>query len=137
MEFQNQLNDLQKLNLSAGQYMVVGSGALSVRNIRESEDVDVIVTQELWNELSKKHSVSTNSWGIENIVLEKDIEILNPAQSIFGNSEVVPIEEMFKKADVFEGVAFINLDHLRKIKIKLGREKDLEDVRSIDAYLRA
>ena len=83
----------------------------------------------------KKYKVGINDWGIENLQLENDIEILNPAQSIFGNSEIVPMEEIFEKADMFDNIKFINLEHLRKIKLKLGREKDLLDVKLIDKHL--
>lgn len=135
MNFQTQFENLKKLNLPNDQFVVVSSGALSVRGIRDSEDIDVIVTESLWNEMIKKHKVGINSFGIENLELENDIEILNPVQSIFGNSKIVPRNEIFEKADIFGGVKFINLDHLKKIKKGLGRDKDLRDIALIDNYL--
>lgn len=135
MNFKKQFKNLKKLNLPTDQFVVVSSGALSIRGIRDSEDIDVIVTESLWNQMIKRYKVGVNSFGIENIELENDIEILNPFQSIFGNSKIVPREELFEKADIFDGIKFINLDHLKKIKIELGREKDLKDVALIDDYL--
>ena len=135
MNFQTQFENLKKLNLPADQFVVVGSGALSIKGIRDSKDLDVIVTNSLWSRMIKKYKVGINSFGVENLELENDIEILNPTQSIFGNSKVVPITEIFEKADIFDGIKFLNLDHLKKIKKELGREKDLKDIKLIDDYL--
>ena len=135
MSFQKQFEDLKKLNLPQNDFVVVGSGPMSVRGIRESKDIDVIVTQSLWDELTKNHTTGINSWGVQNIELEHDIEILHPTQSMFGNSSIVPVEEVFGKADMFDGIKFISLEHLKKIKIKLGRDKDMEDVGLIDKFL--
>lgn len=136
MKFKTQFENLKKLNLPTDHFVVVSSGALSVRNLRDFEDIDVVVTESLWNEMIKKYKVGINSFGVENLELESDIEILNPAQSIFGNSKIVPIKEIFEQADIFDGIKFINLDHLKKIKKELGREKDLKDIALIDNYLK-
>ena len=135
MNFQKQFDDVKKLNLPASDFVVVSSGALSVRGLRESNDIDIIVTQSLWDEMIQKFKVGINDWGVENLQLEDNIEILNPKQSIFGNSRVVLVEDIFEKADVFDGIKFINLEHLRAIKLKLGREKDIQDVKLIDDFV--
>ncbi len=135
MSIYEQLENLKKLQLAKDEFVVVSSGALAIRGIREAKDIDVIVTQSLWNELIKTYTVSLNDWGIENICLKDDIEILNPTQSIFGNSSIIPIGEIFSKADIFDDIRFINLEQLKKIKSKMGREIDLLDVKFIDQYL--
>lgn len=135
MNIQDKLIKLKELKLPFENYMVVSSGALAIRGIREAGDLDVIVTKELWNELSKKHKITINESGIERLEVDKDIEIINPDQSYFANESGIPMEEMFSKADVFEGVKFMNLEHLKLAKAKLGREKDLKDIALIDAYL--
>lgn len=136
MNFERQFESLKKLNLPTDQFIVVSSGALSVRGIRDSKDIDVIVTESLWDQLSKEYTVGVNSFGVQNLELENDIEILNPTQSIFGNSRIVPVTELFEKADIFYGIKFINLDHLKMIKKELGRERDLKDIALIDDYLK-
>lgn len=128
-------SQLKKLDLPKDQFVVVGSGPLAIRGIREAKDLDIIVTGSLWDELAKKHPVELNSWGVERLALNENVKILNPAQSIFGNSKIVPMAEVFEKADVFDSVKFISLDHLKKIKLELGREIDLRDIELMDAYL--
>lgn len=135
MNFQKQFENLKKLNLPTDQFVVVSSGALSIRGIRDSKDIDIIVTETLWDDMIKKHPTGINSFGIENIELENDIEILHPVQSLFGNSQIVPVQELFEKADVFDGIKFINLDHLKILKMELGRERDIEDINLINNYL--
>ena len=137
MSISAQLALLKSFDLPASDFVIVSSGALAIRGIREAKDLDVIVTPALWNELIKTHPVGLNTWNIERVFLDKDgdIEILNPAQSIFGNSKIVPFQKIFDKADIFEGVRFMNLEHLKKIKARLGREIDLRDIELIDRYL--
>lgn len=131
-----EIEQLKKLELPVDKFVVVSSGALAVRGIREAKDLDVIVTNSLWNKLATTYQTEVEN-GVERIKFDNsNIEILNPAQSIFGNSGVVSVEEIFEKADIFGGIKFINLNHLKKIKLKLGREKDLKDIELIDEYLK-
>ena len=135
MNIKTQLDNLKKLNLPTDQFVVVSSGVLAIRGIRDAKDIDVVVTDSLWNEMITHTQVILNSWRIPTLQLENDIEILDPAKSIFGNSKVVPVKEIFEKADVFDGVKFINLYHLKKIKLEMGREIDLKDIELIDTYI--
>jgi hypothetical protein len=135
MNFQTHLEELKKLNLPEGQFAVISSGALAVRGIREAKDLDVMVTIPLWNELIKKYPV-INQDGVSRIQFNNEIEILDPTRSAYGDQMIVPIEEMFAKADVFDSIKFMNLEHLRKIKQKMAREKDLRDIALIDVYLK-
>ncbi len=135
MNFQNKLRILKELNLPTSEFVVVGSGALAIRHIRDTNDLDVIVTQTFWNDLINNYKVELNEWNVERLDLGNDIEILNPEQSLFGNSKVVPVGEIFDEADVFDDIKFINLDHLKKIKSSFGRDKDLKDIELINQYL--
>lgn len=131
-----EIEQLKKIGLHIDEFVIVSSGALAIRGIREAKDLDVIVTNSLWNKLTATYQTEVEN-GVERIKFDNsNIEILNPAQSIFGNSRVVSVEEIFEKADIFGGIKFINLNHLKKIKTKLGREKDLKDIELIDEYLK-
>ena len=133
--FNELLNKLKAFNLPPEKYVVVGSGALGVRGLRASKDLDIIVTKDLWDELAKINPVTKNEWEINTIVLDKNIEALDPAQSLFGNSKEIPIGEIFREADVIDGIKYINLKHLKEFKREFGREKDLKDIELIDNYL--
>jgi hypothetical protein len=134
MTLQIYLQQFMNLQLPQDHCVIVGSAAMAIRGIREAKDLDVIVTPNLWNTLNKKYSITKNSWGIERIEFG-DIEILNPLQSIFGNSKIIPREELFAQAEVFDGILFMHLEHLKKIKAYLGRDLDFSDITLIEKYL--
>jgi len=136
MSFKDNLTALKKLNLPTSDFVVVSSGALAVRGICDARDLDVVVSDELWEELISKYKVKINEFGIKTVELENEIEILDPAGSLYGNQGGIPMKTIFEKADIFEGIKFINLNHLKTIKLEVGREKDLHDVKLIDDYLK-
>lgn len=135
MSFISKLEKLKALDLPRDQFVVVGSGPLAVRGLRESNDVDVIVTRSLWDVLKNKYSVGTNEMGVDVLSVGEDIEILDPEKSLFSNFAEISAEELFSEADEIEGLKFINLTHLKKIKLAFGREKDFRDIKLIDGYL--
>lgn len=132
MNLKEMLKAVHNLNFPQGECVVVGSGTLTARGIRESLDVDLIVSEKIWNELSKKHDVFQKG-GVNRISLSEDVEVLGPG-SIFLSSAVIPVENVFNEAEVYEEIKFLNLQHLKKFKRALGRDKDLEDVQLIEAY---
>lgn len=128
------MRDLSDYGLPAEEYVIVGSGPLGIRGIRETQDLDVIVSEKLWHELSQKSPIVKN-WGVDKIVFGNDkIEILGEG-SLFRNPEIASVEEMIQTADIIEGHRFLNLPLLKKFKAKMGREKDLKDIALIDQYL--
>lgn len=133
MSLKEKLQELKNLNFPPDQFVVVSSGALAVRGIREAKDLDVIVSDNLWAELKNKYLVK-NDTGFSRIEISENIEILGDG-STYTNSSVVSFDEIFEKSDVFEDIKFINLQHLKKIKAKLSRPIDIEDIKLIDSYL--
>lgn len=53
--FKKQLAELKKLNLPKDKYAIFGSGPLAINGIRDSDDIDIIVKSEVWDELAKKY----------------------------------------------------------------------------------
>ena len=132
MTIHDSLKQLDKLNLPKEQYVIVGSGALGARNIRESHDLDVLVTEALWQELRLKYEL-TKITPVENIDIG-DVQILGHG-STFRITDIATVEESIKTADIIFDHKFINLDLLKKFKQREGREKDLNDVKLINEYL--
>ena len=122
----NYLDELKKLNLPLGEYAVFGSGVLAIRGLRENRDLDIIVSDKLWNELIRKHSVSQRG-----AIEIGNIEIWNEK----GVKPLCDITGFIVRADIIGGIPYVCLEDLRDWKIKKGREKDLEDVRLIDDFL--
>ena len=55
-KFEELLNEFRKLNLPDGKYAIYGNEPLGIRRIREVNDLDVIVTDDLYQELKGKYS---------------------------------------------------------------------------------
>src|SRR3990167_8631640 len=98
MNIQDLLKQLEKLNLPKDQYIIVGSGPLGIRNIRISDDLDVLVTETLWEQLKKKHPL-TKTKPVENIDFGK-VQLMGHG-SLFLDDSIASFEEMLKTADIF------------------------------------
>lgn len=124
------LEKFKRLDIPEDQYVFYGSGPLAIRGIREGEDLDIIVYDELFKKLKEKYKKENKNG--DKIVLEGgDIEIFPAQGSIVDNAE-----EAIKRADVIEGFKFMNLHDLIQWKTKLGRPKDLRDIEMIKDYLK-
>ena len=132
MEFSTLLNQLKKLNLPPDSFVIANSGALAVRGLREANDLDIIVIDELWTTLSQKYSLLHK--GEYTTIPIGDIEV-------YGNSsntillKIASLEEQLYTADIINGLRYTNLEIVKKTKQHLGREKDLKDILLIEQYL--
>jgi hypothetical protein len=121
------LDELSVLNLPIEKYAIFGSGPIAIRNLRESNDVDIIVKQDLWDLLISKYPTSLHN---------------NPTCLKIGNIEIfkswltlsVGIDEMIGSAEIIEHFPFVQLRYVVEWKIKSGREKDTKDVKLIEEY---
>lgn len=131
MQFQKLLQELRALNLPTDQYVIIGSGPLAIRNLREAQDLDILASDSLWNELSQKYPVIPQ--------IPPDIEKIQIGNIEFvgkGSSYLSSKDEIFKTADFIDGFPYLNLNLLKKFKLKMAREKDLKDVELIDQFIK-
>lgn len=128
----NIIEDVKKLNLPLGEYVVIGSGILDVLGLRVAHDIDISVVPELYEQL-----MASKTWEEEvhygKIFLKKDNIEVNPELSWQGYATTT--QEAISSATVIDGIPFMNLQELRKFKKALGREKDIADIALIDAYM--
>jgi hypothetical protein len=57
MQFEKLLNELKKLNLPPDEFAITSSGCLAVRGIREANDLDLVVSDKLFDDLSKRKNI--------------------------------------------------------------------------------
>ncbi len=120
------LEELKKMNFPINQFAIFGSGPLGIRGIRDSNDIDLIVKDNLWEELLKKYTISKNK---HNAIIIGNIEIFN---------NWLPFKDinvLIDSADIIEGFRFVKLEYVLEWKKFLGREKDLIDIKLIENYL--
>ncbi len=126
------LEQLKKLNLPRDEFAIFGGGPLGIRGLREIKDLDLIVLPGLWEELAQKYPVEETNFGGKayRAHLTDDIEAVSKPGFGFDAKEVI------EKADVIDGIRFVNLETTIEWKRKMGRKKDLEDIRLIEEYLK-
>ncbi|MBI5345586.1 MAG: hypothetical protein HZB76_00350 [Chlamydiae bacterium] len=119
------LKELDRLNLSKKDYAITGSGPLAIRNLREANDVDILVTKAYFNELSKKYPpYDAKHIKIGNIEIWGDFINLTPK-----------MEMVIKHSEIIEGYPFVTLQDTLSWKRFLNREKDQKDILMILAYI--
>ncbi len=136
-ENQKKFSFLRTENLPLGEYMITGSGALGIRNLREIGDIDIVVTPILWKILAEKYSV-TNENGYQKIVFPGGLIEAFGEDSYYADTEdmsVPKIADRIAKADLIDGLPFECLEHVLYYKRKMGREKDLKDILLIESII--
>lgn len=78
MKFELLIDKLKQLSLPPDQYAVISSGVLAVRGIRKADDLDLVVTDSLWKQLTQKYQQEKTKHRPV-IRPDPDIEILGPA----------------------------------------------------------
>ena len=116
-----------------GEYVVFGSCPLAVAGIRESGDIDMLVTDDLLGKLKQSPNWKMLDKGGTDRPLTFDVY---EAHNKWDFSSYQPtLEQLLSTADVIDGISFASLDEVRKWKLSTGRPKDLKDIKLIDEYL--
>lgn len=114
------LRRLRELPFSEKEYWVVAGGAMVLHGFRPyTRDIDLGCDTNLADKLERQgYAVSRCGDGTRKITYSENIEI-------FENW----IED---KTEIIGGVPVVSVDGLIKMKKKLGREKDIEDIAMIE-----
>lgn len=128
--------EVKKLNFPPNQYIVVGSGIMAAKGIRETNDLDIIVTPELF-EQCKKEGWETHPWTKKDIpgkewLKRGDVELYEQLSRKTGG---ITAKKLLENAEVIQGIPFINLETFMDFKKEYGRPKDFEDIRLVKEYL--
>jgi len=133
MNLDEVVRTVKSLQLPEGSYIVYGSGPLALHEIRDVNDVDMLVTEDLktklkasgWEEINK----GPNDIPATNGVVE--------AHDTWSFCEYSPtLDELLSRADIHDGVAFASLEDVLKWKLASPTsDKNLKDIKSIKAKL--
>ena len=127
----NIFKKLKQLNLPLGEYVLVGSGPLAARGIREASDLDIAVTRKLLEELiASKKFRKIKKYG--RLFLEA--ENLDIITQLDWDDYPTKVEEAIKTADIINGFPFLNISETIKFKKALGRKKDFKDIKLLEDY---
>ncbi|HET9171627.1 MAG TPA: hypothetical protein VFN97_19460 [Actinospica sp.] len=124
---------LEKLALPLGDYVVTGSAPLLAHGLKASiHDLDLVARGKAWEIAESMAPIVRSRSGFgHRIALEHGaIEVFD--HWVGGLTDVDAIVE---NAEFVDGIPFMSLKDTMIWKRGLGRAKDLEDIRLIEAYL--
>lgn len=125
------------LELPKGSYVVIGGSGLAVRGIRESNDIDMVVTRELFEELQNR------GWPIDEPFKQKwnRVRLKREPFEIFTDiylersNQFIPADQLIKSAELIEGIPFLTIRDILFYKTDNPRPKDITDIALIADYL--
>lgn len=121
---------IQSLQLPERQYVVVGGAALSIRGVRDTDDIDLVVTPELfellsrsgWSDKLRPNGKPGLRWECFEAYLDVNTETFDRSTSW-----------LIENAEAIHGIPCVDLDTLVGWKRAYGRAKDLQDVEILEA----
>lgn len=128
--------EIKKLHFPPEDYIVIGGAALAGRGLKETRDIDLLVSRRLLERLAGDPSWKVHPRIIptEEAGLVRDDGILVELYPTVGLIDL-PFEEVKACEELIDGIPFANLTHILAIKEAYAREKDLVDIQRIKNYL--
>ena len=130
------LKELLIFDLNPENCVIIGSGILQALKIRKSNDIDLVVTGEKYQELQKT--------GQFEVKINRNNEILDNGLLEIGTDwfflgESYDFDKLKKNSVIVSGQRYITLDFLYRVKESWrkdgeARPKDLDDLNLIDEY---
>lgn len=119
---------VQKLNLPLGEVVVIGSGLLDVLGLRRSSDVDLVVSQSLFDSLRQTNGFKLNFKAEQPYLTYQDYEIWTDWGPEHG------FEVLKASAVSIDGVNFVSPEILIEKKRQRGLERDLKDIQLLSSH---
>jgi hypothetical protein len=127
------ISKINKLDLPEGHYMVTGSAILQLLGIRPAQDIDLLVSPQLFIELREKRG-----WHVHPkyaTSLDNADNTGGAKQSLDFMKQNYTLKEALPLAYWHKGIPFMSLKMLLDAKTQLERKKDLKDIQLIQEYL--
>lgn len=127
------ISKIKALNLPENSYIAFGSCPLAVAEIREAQDIDLLVSKATflklkesgWQELYKDSNDKPLIYGVFEAHDNWNFSAYNPT-----------LEHLLANATIIDDIPFVSIEEVRKWKVASGRPKDISDIKLIDEYLK-
>ncbi len=127
------ITKVKALKLPKNSYVVFGSCPMAAAGIRESSDIDMLVSEEVFSRLEKAGWQKVDKGPQDKPLVHDDFDIHRDWS--FSPPYNPTLENLLSTATVIDGVPFASLSEVRKWKVASGRPKDIIDIKLIDQYL--
>lgn len=125
------IETIKQLNLPTGEFVVVGSGLLDALDLRTSDDVDLVVSEDLYNRLKAGGWQSENkSWG--ELISKSPVEAMLSWDSTDGGNNLA---DLIQTSVSINGINFVSPKRLLAWKRKKNRPKGQKDIELLEKYL--
>lgn len=121
------------LKLPEDSYVVFGSCPMALAGIRESNDIDMLVTKEVFTSLGMAGWTLANKGKRDNPLV---YDVFEAHKSWNFSSYSPTLKHLLASATVVDKVPFASLKEVRTWKAASGRPKDFADIKLIDKYLK-
>lgn len=131
-------HELEKIGLTPNNSVVIGSGILSALAIRNSNDIDLVVDEEAYARLlSREYFRKVEKHG--RVMLADNIMEIGTYWGVLNKNW--GFKDLLDVSVVVDGVRYITLEFLLAVKKSWlldadVRQKDIEDVKRIEEYLK-
>lgn len=125
---------IKKFNLPIGQYAVFGSALMDVWGLRKANDLDIIVTPELYQQLKEEGWEERQGNGFS--ILRKEDADVTTVQEKATDGDYFPDRlQLIREAIIINGVPFVKVEEVIACKRAYDRPKDLNDIKLLEEYL--
>ena len=128
---------IKDLKLPSGNFVVTGSAGMAVRGMRSFQDIDITVTEDVYQMLKedRKWQVVERPKGFEVVVIDVGGVKVEANPYMHTWYEYKPdIKELFQCAEEIHNILFMNLEHLIAFKKERMLEKDKDDLVFLEEY---
>ncbi|MDR2063358.1 MAG: class I tRNA ligase family protein [Candidatus Nomurabacteria bacterium] len=132
---------VKKLGLPLDEVLVFGSGIMDVLGMKESDDIDLIVSDKVFEAIENSGQWSSvYKKAIDKIMRKKIVDGMEVETSggydwLDWYDEKSGFKGLIQRAEKIDGVNFVNLPDLLDWKKSMNREKDQKDIKLIEEYL--
>ncbi len=120
---------VKDLGLPLDQLVVIGSGLLDVYGLRSADDIDLVVSESLYDSLKIRRDYQESTKHDERCLTADKVEVWQTWGAGY------EFKVLLSNAVTIDGVSFISPDLLIVKKRELGRDKDLNDIKLLEQYL--
>ncbi len=128
---------VKNLNFPQSEFLIIGGAAMAIRKIKETKDIDILVSKDLLEQLKKDTTWNYHS----RIVVTEESGLINNDKTIelyptIAN-DTLTFSELKANQEIIGTVPVACLNDVLRIKEFYHREKDLKDIELIKLYLNA
>ena len=121
---------VKSLGLNINDYVVIGGGVLEVLDLRQTVDVDLVVSKSIYGKFK--------DLGWKEYIQDDGKKILSRrGYKIMMHYMRRDLRRLTKYSFIKNGVRFMGINDLIESKERLGRSKDLEDIDLLNKYLKS